>query len=118
MTTTLQDPRFAQQQMRHPGPGLTAILALALAIAANVILFAALLALILRPGDVSSPDRRTPLAHAEQDYPIVSYPQVRDVHDGNSIFSAVAAWGVNKFGLEANAVISFHVAIQSPKGRP
>ncbi len=115
MTTMPQDPHFAKH---HPGPGLTAILALALAIAANVILCAMLLALILRPGDVSYPDRRSTLAHAGQDYTIISSPPVRDAHEGNPVFSAVAGWDVNKFGLKADAVISFHVTIQSPKGRP
>jgi hypothetical protein len=115
MTTTLQDPRFAQH---CPGPGLTAVLALALACAANVILCAVLLALILRPGDLSHPDRRTTLAQAEQDHPTSSSLRVRNVRNENSGLSAVAAWGMQKFGLEADAVISFRVTIQSPKGRP
>src|SRR4029077_10397271 len=35
-------------------------------------------------------------------YPFFSYPEVRDVRDGNSVFSAVAAMMIQNFGLEAN----------------
>ena len=42
------------------------------------------------------------LAHTDQDYPIFSYPEVRDVRDGNSVFSAVAAMTIDSFGMEAN----------------
>jgi predicted permease len=36
------------------------------------------------------------------DYPIFSYPEVRDVRDGNTVFSAVAAFEIQVFGLEAD----------------
>ena len=103
MTNFLQDLRFAVRQMhRSPGFALTAILILALGIAANVIVFGMLEALVLRPVDVPHADRVMTLAHPHQTYPVFSYPEVRDVRDGNTVFSAVAAWNVNNFGLEAN----------------
>jgi predicted permease len=103
MTTVLQDLRFALRQMRRsPGFALTAIFTLALGIAANVIVFGVLQALILRPIDVPDAGRVMTLAHSNEAYPIFSYPEVRDVRDGNSVFSAVAAWNVDNFGLEAN----------------
>jgi predicted permease len=103
MTNVLQDLRFALRQMRRsPGFALTAIFTLALGIAANVIVFGVLQALILRPIDVPHGERVMTLAHKVQTYPIFSYPEVRDVRDGNTVFSAVAAWSVNSFGLEAN----------------
>jgi hypothetical protein len=77
---------------------------LALGIAANVIVFGVLQALILRPLDVPHADRLMTLAQANHPYPIFSCPEVRDVRDGNTVFSAVAAWGVDNFGLEANGV--------------
>jgi len=105
MTTLLQDLRFALRQMRRsPGFALTAVLTLALGITANVIVFGVLQALILRPIDVPHPDRVMTLAHTDQTYPVFSYPEVRDVRDGNTVFSAVAAFEINSFGLEANGV--------------
>ena len=71
----------------------TAVLTLALGIAANVIVFGVLQALILRPIDVPHADRVMTLARIDQTYPIFSYPEVRDVRDGNTVFSAVAAIG-------------------------
>jgi predicted permease len=105
MTTLLQDLRFALRQMRRsPGFALTAVFTLALGIAANVIVFGVLQAVILRPIDVPHPDQVMTLARADSTYPIFSYPEVRDVRDGNSVFSAVAAWNVDNFGVEANGV--------------
>src|ERR1700680_1879254 len=105
MTTLLQDLRFALRQMRRsPGFAVTAVLTLALGIAANVVVFGVLQALILRPIDVPHPDQVMTLAHKNQTYPIFSYPEVRDVRDGNTVFSAVAAQMIQNFGLEANGV--------------
>ena len=105
MSTLLQDLRFALRQMRRtPGFAVTAIITLALGIAANVIVFGVLQALVLRPIDVPNAERVMTLAHTEQDYPIFSYPEVRDVRDGNTVFSAVAAQDISNFGLEANGV--------------
>jgi hypothetical protein len=105
MTTLLQDLRFALRQMRRsPGFALTAVFTLALGIAANVIVFGILQAVVLRPIDVPHADRLMTLAHADRNYPIFSYPEVRDVRDGNSVFSAVAAQMIQNFGLEANGV--------------
>jgi len=117
MTSPLQDLRFALRQML-PGFVLTVLGALALAITANVIVFGALQPLVPRPMDAPRPDRTVTLAHAGQNHPTSSYQEVRDLRNGDSVFSAVAAWGVSKFGLEANGVISFHVAISSRRGRP
>jgi len=103
MTTLLQDLRFALRQMRRsPGFALTAVLILALGIAANVVVLGVLQALILRPIDVPNPERVMTLAHKNHTYPFFSYPEVRDVRDGNSVFSAVAAMMIQNFGLEAN----------------
>jgi predicted permease len=101
----MQDLRFALRQIRRsPGFATTAVLTLALGIAANVIVFGILQALILRPIDVPDPDRVMTLARTDQVYPIFSYPEVRDVRDGNTVFSAVAAYTIQSFGLEANGV--------------
>jgi hypothetical protein len=87
MTNLLQDLRFALRQMhRSPGFALTAVFTLALGIAANVIVFGVLQALLLRPLDVPHPDRVITLARSDQNYPIFAYPEVRDVRDGNTVF--------------------------------
>jgi len=102
MTGIWRDVGFALRQMRRsPGFAATAILTLALSIAANVIVFGVLQALILRPLDVPHADRVMTL-QPKHGGPFVAYPEVRDVRDGNTVFSAVAALEVQDFGLEAN----------------
>ena len=103
MNSLLQDLRFALRQMRRsPGFAMTAVLILSLGIAANVIVFGVLQAMILRPLDVPNPDRVMTFAPRVAGYPVFSYPEVRDVRDGNTVFSAVAALNIDVFGLEAN----------------
>jgi len=103
MTSVLQDLRFALRQMRRsPGFALTAVFTLALAITANVIVFGVLQALLLRPIDVPHAEKVMTLAHKNDPYPFFSYPEVRDVRDGNTVFSAVAADMIDNFGVEAN----------------
>jgi predicted permease len=103
MNTLLQDLRFALRQMRRsPGFAITAVFILALGIAANVIVFGVLQAMILQPLDVPRPDRVVTFANHEQGYPAYSYPEVRDVRDGNTVFSAVAAYAFDLFGLEVD----------------
>jgi predicted permease len=105
VNTLLQDLRLALRQMRRsPGFAFTAVLILALGIAANVIVFGVLQAMILRPLDVPDPDRVMTFAPHVADYPIFAYPEVRDVRDGNTVFSAVAADTIQLFGLEADGV--------------
>jgi predicted permease len=105
MTNLLQDLRFALRQMRRsPGFACTAVLTLALGIAANVIVFGVLRALILRPIDVPHADQVMTLARKKQTYPFFSYPEVRDVRDGNTVFSAVAADMIQNFAVDANGV--------------
>ena len=105
MYSLLQDLRFAVRQMRRsPGFAVTAFLILALGIAANVIVFGVLQGLILKPLDVPNPDRVMTFAPHAGDYPIFAYPEVRDVRDGNTVFSAVAADTIEMFGLEADGV--------------
>jgi predicted permease len=101
----LQDLRFALRQMRRsPGFALTAVLTLALGIAANIIVLGVLQALILRPLDVPHPERLMQLQPTDVGFPVFAYAEVRDVRDENTVFSAVAAHGIQNFGLEANGV--------------
>ena len=103
MRHLLQDLRFAIRQMRRsPGFALTAVLTLALGIVANVIVFGVLQALIWQPINVPRADRVMTLERAGQTYPIFSFPEVRDVRDGNTVFAAVAAFTMQSYGLDAN----------------
>jgi predicted permease len=101
----LQDLRFALRQMRRsPGFAVTAVLTLALGIAANVIVFGVLQAMVLRSLDVPRADRVMTLGSTGLAFPVLSYPEVRDVRDDSTVFSAVAADVVQNFGLDANGV--------------
>ncbi len=100
----LQDLRFALRQMRRsPGFAFTAVLILALGISANVIVFGILQAFVLRPLDVPHAEQVMDL-QPKDGGPFLSYPEMRDVRDGNSVFSAVAAMEAQEFGLEYNGV--------------
>ena len=104
LDSLLQDLRFALRQMRRsPGFALTAVLILALGIAANVIVFGVLQALVLRQLDVPHADRVMTL-QPKNGAPFLSYPEMRDVRENNTVFSAVAGIEIQEFGLEANGV--------------
>jgi predicted permease len=102
MNNLLQDLRFALRQMlRSPGFALTAVITLALGIAANVIVFGVLDSLILRPLDVPQSEQVWQLGTTVLAYPVFSYPETRDIRDGNSVFSAVAGYVIQAFGVES-----------------
>ncbi len=104
VNSLLQDLRFALRQMRRsPGFALTAVLILALGIAANVIVFGVLQALVLRKLDVPHAERVMTL-QPKHGGPFLSYPEIRDVRDGSPAFAAVAGIEVQAFGVEANGV--------------
>lgn len=101
----LQDLRFALRQLRRsPGFAFTAIVILSLGIAVNVIVFGVLRGLILRPLNVPHPKQVMQLGRTNQAYPIFSYPEVRDVQNNNTVFSAVGAVCIYNVGLEAQGV--------------
>jgi predicted permease len=105
MNILLQDLRFAFRQLsRSPAFAFTGIGILTLAIAANVIVFGVLQALIWRPLDLPKADRVMQLARTSQVYPVFGYPEVRDVRDNNTVFSSVAAYIMLPLGLEVNKV--------------
>jgi macrolide transport system ATP-binding/permease protein len=100
-----QDVRFALRQMRRsPGFAATAVLTLALGIAANVIVFGVVQVMVLQPVNVPHGDRVMTLSLTASAFPFIAYPEVRDVRDGNTLLSAVAAYSMENFGMEANGV--------------
>jgi predicted permease len=98
-----QDCVLALRQMRRtPGFAATAVITLSLGIAANVIVFGVLRAMVLEPLNLPGEDRIMQLSLAKNAYPFLAYLEVRDVRDQNRVFSAVAAYQAQNFGLEAN----------------
>src|SRR5450432_25630 len=105
MSGLWQDVRFAFRQMRRsPGFAATAILTLALGIAANVIVFGVVQVMVLQPVNVPHGDRVMTLSLTASAFPFIAYPEVRDVRDGNTLLSAVAAYSMENLGMEANGV--------------
>jgi predicted permease len=101
LETVAEDFRFAVRQLlRAPGFAITAVTTLALGIAANVIVFGVLQALVLRPLDIPHPGNVVSLQPKnETNY---SHLEFRDIRDGQSVFSAVAADRLIDLGLDAN----------------
>ncbi len=60
--------------------------------------------MILQPLDVPNPDRVMTFAPHAADYPIFSYPEVRDVRDGNTRVFCSCRDTITLFGLEADGV--------------
>jgi predicted permease len=105
MTGLGQDAIFALRQMRRsPGFVFTAVLTLSLGIAANVIVFGVLQTLILQSVNLPHGERVMTLQLNPSVYPFIGYPAVRDVRDGNTVFTAVAVTNPLNFGMEANGV--------------
>jgi predicted permease len=101
MLNITQDLRFAFRRLqRSPGFVVTAVITLALGIGANVAAFGVLEALLFRPLNV--PDAKQVMTLQPGNGGInLSYPEVRDVQEQNTVFSAIAADRVMDFGLEA-----------------
>jgi predicted permease len=98
----LQDFRLALRSLhRTPGFAVTAVLILTLGIAANVIVFGVVQGLVLRTLNVPRPEQVMTL-QPKSGGPFLSHPEMRDVRDGNTVFSAVAAYTISDFGIEAN----------------
>src|ERR1700683_1627415 len=93
------DIRLALRQLRKaPGFALTAVLTLALAIGANAIVFSVLNALILRPLNVPHPETLFMLerAYGSDTTPSQSYPDYRDLRDGNRSFDSLMLYNINR----------------------
>jgi predicted permease len=91
------DIRLALRQLRKaPGFALTAVLTLALAIGANAIVFSVLNALILRPLNVPHPETLFMLerAYGSDTSPSESYPDYRDLRDGNRSFDSLILYNI------------------------
>ena len=89
----------ARQLRRSPAFTATALLTLILGIAANVVVFSVLNALVLRPLDVPQPAGLYNVVHKQHAYDNQSYPDYLDFQSKNSTFSDMAAYRVDSAGL-------------------
>lgn len=95
-----RDGRYAARQLRHsPGFALTAIVTLALAIAANVVVFGVLDSLRLEPLIPTGSDRLFQIVQGTYGYISQSYPDYIDYRDQNTTFETLAAYRNNLAGL-------------------
>ena len=107
MKALFQDVHHALRQLRHrPGFTLSAVVTLALGIAANVTIFSALNGLILRPLPVPHAEQITVLASFQPGAPVglyaLSYPELLDLRKQADTFSAIFAYDVALGGMSAD----------------
>jgi macrolide transport system ATP-binding/permease protein len=96
----LADFRFALRQLRKaPGFALTAILVLALGIAASVSIFAFINAAILKPLPYQAPSRLVAVSGSTASCPYcsLSYPDYRDWKRANAVFRSFEVWGYDAY---------------------
>ncbi|MFZ0393462.1 MAG: ABC transporter permease, partial [Terracidiphilus sp.] len=88
-----------RQLKRSPGFACTAVLTLAVAIAANAIVFSVLNALVLRP--LNLPGARNLYTIEDNGEPLNSYPDYRDLRDRNRTFDGIALYNFEDAGFDA-----------------
>ena len=103
MSRLLADLRYALRQLRRgPGFAATAILTLALGVAANVIVFGVIDALFLRPSSIPQASQLSFIQHRDDNDVTMSFPNYRDLRARNRTFSTIGAYRFTEVGLAAN----------------
>ncbi len=99
---TLQDIRYALRVLgRSPGFAAVAVLTLALAIAANSVVFGILNALVLRPLDLPQAESLFSIQRKADNYGAESYPTYVDLRDRNRSFDGLATYSIDVAGFDA-----------------
>jgi predicted permease len=99
--TLVMDVRFSIRVLRKsPGFTIVAVLTLALAIAANAVVFGLLNGLILRPLNVPQSESLYGIERSDKDDPVQSYPDYLDLRDRNRTFESLAAYRITEAGLD------------------
>lgn len=94
------DLRYATRQLvKSPGFAFTAIVTLAVAIAANAIVFSVLNALVLRPLNLPGADRLFAIENSGE--PFNSYPDYHDLLARNKAFEGIALYNIETAGLDS-----------------
>ncbi len=101
MQSIFNDICYALRQLRRsPGFALVSVLTLTMAIAANVVVFGVLNALVLHPLPVPQADR---VVQVQPPNGIsMSYPDYRDIRDRNRTFSGVAVYRLARIGFDVS----------------
>ena len=106
METILQDIRFGfRQLMKQPGFAALAIISMALGIGANTSIFSLVDTALLRPLAVKEPSQLVELygtLHNGADWSLQSYPNYKDYHDRNTVFSGLFVYRVTVSSLTIN----------------
>jgi len=104
METLWQDLRFGlRMSLKHPGFIAAVVLALALGIGANTVIFSVVNAILLNPLPYPHPDRLVMVwldnkrLGLDQDWH--SYPNYADYRDQNKVFEKLAAFNDRRFNL-------------------
>ncbi len=101
MISWFQDLRYALRQLRKsPGFTFTAVFTLAMAIAANAVVFSVMNGLILRPLNVPEPNSLYGIERAGDEDLGQSYPDYLDVRDRNHSFDGVGAYSIDEVALD------------------
>jgi predicted permease len=96
---SFHDVRYALRQLRRsPGFAFTSVLTLTMAIAANVVVFGVLHALVLHPLPVAEADRVVQVQRASGTS--MSYLDYRDIRDRNRTFSNLAVYRLARIGFD------------------
>ena len=103
MENLLQDIRVAFRKLRQsPAFAMVAVLSLAMAIAANVVVFGVMNALVLHSLPVPDADRVVQIQGPRSDAISISYPNYLDILDRNRSFSGIVATRLARIGFDAN----------------
>jgi predicted permease len=103
----LQDTKFVLRTLRKsPGFAVIAVLTLALAIGANAVVFSLMNGLILRPLNVPQSQNLYTIEQGADRSLFQSYPDYLDLRDRNRSFEGVAAYGIDKAGLDTGGKAS------------
>jgi len=117
METLWQDVRVSVRTLRKsPGFLTAAVLTLALAIAANAVVFSVLNAFLLRPLNVTHPNSLYQLQHANEASSYQSYPDYIDLRDRNRSFDSVMAFTADEVGLDTARAIHPRFGLRRPVG--
>lgn len=104
LESLLHDIRYGLRVLRNaPAFTTVAVLTIALAIGANVVVFAALNAIVLRPLDVPQPESLYSIHRIVGKSAAQSYPDYLDLRDRNTSFDGLAAFAFLVAGFDSGA---------------